>query len=54
MGRIKREGDGCAPAGVFALHEVFGYASFAEARITRFPYRQLTSSLAGVDDPRSR
>ena len=53
-GPVKREGDGRAPAGVFQLIEAFGFASPADARITRFPYRQLASASEGVDDPRSR
>ena len=52
--RVKCEGDGCAPAGIFSLVEAFGKRSMKAARITRFPYRQLTSTMRGVDDPRSR
>ncbi|HSH38226.1 MAG TPA: L,D-transpeptidase family protein [Chthoniobacterales bacterium] len=52
-GPVKREGDGKAPAGVFPLIEAFGFASAEDAN-TRFPYRQLTDAMEGVDDPRSR
>ena len=50
----KREHDGRAPAGAFALTEVFGYATASGARITHFPYQALTPSVEGVDDPSSR
>ena len=53
-GLVKREGDGRAPAGVFRLHEVFGFVSPAGARVTKFPYMQLTASSEGIDDVRSR
>jgi L,D-peptidoglycan transpeptidase YkuD (ErfK/YbiS/YcfS/YnhG family) len=53
-GLKKQEGDGRAPAGVFALNEVFGYAAASEAKINQFPYRQLTAKTEGIDDPRSR
>ena len=49
---VKREGDGRAPAGVFSLLEFFGFGP------TRprgdLPYRKLTASMVGVDDPKSR
>ena len=51
---VKREGDGYAPAGIFSLVEAFGRSSTTAAQLTRFPYRQLSSSMRGVDDPRSR
>jgi L,D-peptidoglycan transpeptidase YkuD (ErfK/YbiS/YcfS/YnhG family) len=51
---LKREGDGRAPAGVFSLREIFGYATEAEARFTQFPYRQVTAQTEGIDDPNSR
>jgi D-alanyl-D-alanine dipeptidase len=51
---IKREGDGRAPAGVFRLNEIFGYATATEAKIVAFPYKELTPSTEGVDDVRSK
>lgn len=51
---VKQEGDDRAPAGVFGLEEIFGYAAPAAAGITAFPYRQLTASSEGIDDSRSR
>ena len=51
---IKREGDGKAPAGVFPLVEAFGFEPAELAGVTRFPYRQITNALEGVDDPASR
>ena len=53
-GPVKKEGDGKSPAGVFALGEAFGSLRAEEAGITHYPYRQMTSSFAGVDDPSSR
>ncbi|MDX1418831.1 MAG: L,D-transpeptidase family protein [Rubricoccaceae bacterium] len=49
-GPQKREGDGRAPAGVFALTEAFGYAERAE---TGLPYRHATPDLECVDDAAS-
>lgn len=51
---VKHEGDGRAPAGVFFLNTVFGYATAAEARIAAFPYREVTSSTFAVEDGSSR
>ena len=53
-GPVKREGDGRAPAGVFRLVEAFGYATEQEANISGFPYRHLTETVEGIDDPASR
>ncbi len=53
-GQVKREGDGRAPAGAFALTSVFGYVPAARACITQIPYQPLTASVEGVDDPDSR
>jgi len=52
--RLKREGDGCAPAGVFALPFAFGTAPPADASWLRLPYVVATPSLRGVDDSESR
>jgi len=52
--RVKREGDGCAPAGVFRLPFAFGRAAVWEASWVRLPYVQATATLRGVDDPGSR
>jgi D-alanyl-D-alanine dipeptidase len=49
-GPIKQEGDGKAPAGVFALGTAFGYAPSAE---TRLPYLSLTPTIECVDDSQS-
>jgi L,D-peptidoglycan transpeptidase YkuD (ErfK/YbiS/YcfS/YnhG family) len=52
--RLKREGDGCAPAGVFRLPFAFGRAASLEASWVRLPYQQTSPTLRGVDDPASR
>jgi L,D-peptidoglycan transpeptidase YkuD (ErfK/YbiS/YcfS/YnhG family) len=51
----KREGDGRAPAGVFAIPELFGRAApdSAFARAAQLPYRQATANLKAIDDPAS-
>jgi L,D-peptidoglycan transpeptidase YkuD (ErfK/YbiS/YcfS/YnhG family) len=52
----KREGDDCAPAGIFAVSELFGYASAASAfaKALKMPYRGATADLKCIDDPASR
>jgi D-alanyl-D-alanine dipeptidase len=50
---VKREGDGRAPAGVFALGTVFGYAS-EQLRELKMSYLNLTPSIECVDDPSSK
>lgn len=49
--RLKREGDGCSPAGVFRLPFAFGDAPEADFKMRYVP---ITSSLLAVDDPQSR
>jgi D-alanyl-D-alanine dipeptidase len=46
----KREGDGRAPAGMFPLDAVFGFAPATEASWARLPYLSLTPSTDCVDD----
>lgn len=53
-GPRKREGDGKAPAGIFALSSAFGYAGADEAAWVRMPYVQVDASIECVDDSRSR
>jgi len=48
--RIKREGDGRAPAGIFRLPYAFGDKNIR----LRYPYRQMTRQHHCVDDSRSR
>jgi D-alanyl-D-alanine dipeptidase len=50
---VKKEGDGKAPAGVFALSRAFGYAPH-ELRESKMPYVPLTTSVECVDDAKSR
>jgi zinc D-Ala-D-Ala dipeptidase len=53
-GPRKKEGDGKAPAGLFALGTAFGFAPFREAAWLRLPYTPLTPSVECVDDVASR
>ena len=50
--RIKREGDGCAPAGIFRITQAFGAESKPDG--IKLPYTYCTSQHWGVDDVRSR
>jgi D-alanyl-D-alanine dipeptidase len=49
----KHEGDGRAPAGVFPLDTVFGFAPQTEMSWVRMPYTQLTAASDCVDDTSS-
>ncbi len=53
-GPVKREGDGRAPAGVFFLNTIFGYAKASEAGIATFPYREVTPSTQAIEDEQSK
>jgi len=55
-GPRKQEGDGCAPAGIFAITGLFGDGGPDSpfARAAKLPYRQATDNLKCVDDPLSR
>lgn len=52
----KREGDGCAPAGIFAITALFGEADAGSpfAQSARLPYLCATGDLKCIDDPASR
>ena len=50
--RIKKEGDGCSPAGVFRIPFAFGTAATGDG--FKLPYTPLTPTIIGVDDPKSR
>jgi L,D-peptidoglycan transpeptidase YkuD (ErfK/YbiS/YcfS/YnhG family) len=50
---VKREGDGRAPAGIFALGTAFGYAP-EPIQGLKMPYLNLTPSIECVDDPGSK
>ena len=52
-GPVKKEGDGKAPAGVFAFGPAFGFAPEPAAWL-RSPYIPLTTSVECVDDTASR
>lgn len=51
---MKREGDGCSPAGVFRIPFAFGLVDETETTRLRLPYLKLTQDIIGVDDPNSR
>ena len=48
----KREGDGRSPAGVFELERIYGRDAVPPS--SNFPYRQLSSTMEGIDDSNSR
>lgn len=52
-GPAKREGDGKAPAGIFPLDTVFGFAPTRSSPTARLPYVQLTTGSDCVDDTAS-
>jgi D-alanyl-D-alanine dipeptidase len=52
--RRKREGDRCAPAGVFRVTGAFGQLAPGELGALRLPYRRVTADSLAVDDPASR
>ena len=51
----KREGDGCTPAGIFAITALFGIAAADSsfARAAKLPYLCATPDLKAIDDPAS-
>lgn len=51
-GPTKREGDGRSPAGVFGIGPAYGYDAVRDS--ISLPYREATTDLRCVDDPRSR
>lgn len=53
-GPQKKEGDGKAPAGLFALGTAFGFAPREEAGWLRVPYTPLKPTVECVDDTASR
>ncbi len=54
--REKREGDGCAPAGIFAITGLFGYADSGSslAQAAKLPYLSASGALKCIDDSASR
>ena len=50
---VKREGDGKAPAGVFALDTAFGFAPASTASWIRLPYVPIVEGTECVDDTAS-
>lgn len=54
-GQQKTEGDGCAPAGVFAITALFGdVADDSPLLAGKMPFLRTTPSLLAIDDPASR
>ncbi len=52
--RIKREGDRCAPAGVFRIVGAFGQLAAEDVGPLRVSYRHVSAGWVAVDDPASR
>ncbi len=52
-GPVKHEGDGKAPAGIFRLSKIFGYASSDSVKWLNMPYLQVDSCSECVDDTNS-
>lgn len=52
--RVKQEGDKCSPAGVFRVPFAFGTHGAECIGWLRMPYRALTPTVIGVDDPASK
>jgi L,D-peptidoglycan transpeptidase YkuD (ErfK/YbiS/YcfS/YnhG family) len=50
--RIKREGDGCSPAGVFRIGKIYGEGAGLPAGAS-YPYTRVTDRDAWVDDPKN-
>lgn len=50
--RLKKEGDGCAPAGIFRITQAFG--SEPKPNWLKLPYIHCTAHHFGIDDVRSR
>ncbi len=50
--RIKREGDGCSPAGVFRIGKIYGEGRRLPAGAS-YPYTRVTRRDAWVDDPKN-
>jgi hypothetical protein len=53
QGPLKAEGDGRAPAGIFKLSALYGYAEKPPEGAT-LPYKQSTGKMFCVDDPKSK
>ena len=54
--RMKREGDGCSPAGIFAITAIFADESQEKdwVQMAKLPYLSTHRSLKCIDDPHSR
>lgn len=54
--RQKKEGDGCAPAGIFAITALFGYDAWERPpkQEANLPYYRAHAALKCIDDPASR
>ena len=48
--RLKKEGDGCAPAGIFKIGKIYGESKTLPAG-SNYPYHRITKLDAWVDDP---
>lgn len=52
-GPIKKEGDNCSPAGIFAIGPVFGFLPKDQISPLQMPYIHITSSLVVINDAQS-
>ena len=50
--KIKKEGDGCAPAGIFKIGKIFGEFESLPVK-SKYPYHRITKLDAWVDDPKN-
>ena len=51
---VKKEGDGCNPAGVFTMSKVYGYTPPDSIRELSMPYEQITKFTECIDDVNSQ
>ena len=50
--KIKKEGDGCAPAGIFKIGKIYG-ESESLLNKSKYPYHKITKLDAWIDDPKN-
>lgn len=50
--KIKKEGDGCTPAGIFKIGKIYGESESLPIK-SEYPYHRITKLDAWVDDPKN-